>query len=802
MRSFTIYLFLLLSTFVGYGQSKHIYFHVTETFSHQELAFVHIKYLNSEHEILTDINGNATIPVPDSIVTLRFSRFLHRSVDIEINPNQYIPDSIDIHLNRYLLFHELPATHGAVIEVIKKTIDASKGHSIQHIQNIEYSTYSKLHIGFGDNQKANEWIRRLNRGKITHAKEFVDNQHLYVTEATTLRQIYNDINQTEWVNGLNTSGVRLPGVALSGTHLQMLNIYADFISFNGKEYISPLAKYHSINRYNYQIVDTLMLPEGLSYVVAFCPKRIKNFSALKGLMYIRVKDHAVVQVIAYPAFNKKGMVEVAVDYQIVGNRLLPERQRIFMKGNQNVAGLMPTIVSDVWFYDYKENEHYRNKDFDERILSYYDEDAYTEDSIFWESVRREPLNVTEANTYKYFNDNLNTLVLQKVLNLGQNIYFGRLPIGIINFDLNKFLNHNRVEGTRIGIGGETNHRLSDVYKISGFFGYGTEDKEVKFGLGYEYYFLEDFRFALGAKFTRDLQEAGKSYYSFLTYQYSTESLRRLAVGTMDFTDRYEVYIKSHPLTYFDIEFNVSRSINHLRYNYVFDDSGYGVIDLTEAKLDMRWAYGEKELDFNNEHIKLTSHKPIVYLSFAKNIPTTQNPFDYTRIEGRLDQKFKILELGKTGISIQAGYITGAAPYNRLFVGHGSRNAAGVVVHNSFETMRYNEFAADQFGAIYLSHDFGRMYYRSSFFMPSIMVVYNIGWGSLSNPEAHKWVEVKSYEKGFKEAGVFVNNIVVMKLSGLKAGVGGGAFVRYGEYKLPTLSDNILFKFSVYLNPAG
>jgi hypothetical protein len=802
MRLFISSIFLLLVHLFCHGQSKSVHFRVSETFSHQELAFVHIKYINSDIEILTDITGHASIPVPDSTITLRFSRFLHRVVDVEINPTEFIPDTIEVHLNRYLLFHELPVTQGPVIEVIKSTIAASKGHSIHHIENIEYSSYSKLHIGFGDNQKANEWIRRLNRKGITHTEEFVEDQYLYVTEATTLRQMYNDINQTEWVNGLNTSGVRLPGVALSGTHLQMFNIYADFIIFNGKEYISPLAQYHSINRYSYQIVDTLMLPEGLSYVVAFCPKKIKNFSALKGLLYIRVKDHAVVQVIAYPAFSKKGIVEVAVDYQIVGNRLLPERQRIFMKGNQNVAGLMPTIVSDVWYYDYKENERYQNKDFDERVLSYYDEEAYTKDSIFWESVRREPLTVTEANTYKYFNDNLNTLVLQKVLNLGQNIYFGRLSIGFVDFDLNKFLNHNRVEGTRFGIGGKTNHHLSDDYKIFGFLGYGTEDRAVKFGLGYEYYFLKDFRFALGGKFTRDLQEAGKSYYSFLTYQYSTESLRRLAIGTMDFTDRYEAYIRCHPLTYFDIEFNLSRSINHLQYNYAFDGLGYGVIDLTEAKLDLRWAYGEKELKFNGNRIKLTSHKPIFYLSFIKNIPSTQNPFDYTRIEGRLDQKFKILGLGKTGVSVQAGYITGTTPYNRLFVGHGSRNAAGVVVHNSFETMRYNEFAADQFGAIYLSHDFGRLYYRSSFFMPSIMVVYNIGWGSLKHPEEHKWVEVKSYEKGFKEAGVFVNNIVVMKLSGLKAGVGGGAFVRYGEYKLPKASDNILFKFSVYLTPTG
>ncbi len=784
------------------AQSKSVYVHVTETFSHQELSFVHIKVEGQAVDILTDMSGGATLWLNDSNKTLHFYRYLHRPYEYAVPSLATLPDTLEITLNRYLLFQELPHTPTEAARIIKETIRAGKGHSLPSAQKLSYQTYSKLHIAFGDNQKANEWIRRLNRKGWTHAKEIVDDQYLYVAEFYTQRKILNHTNQLETVEGINTSGVRLPGVALSGTHIQLLNIYSDFISFNGKEYISPLAEYHSINRYNYSIIDTLQLEEGLSYVVAFCPKKTKNFSAIKGMLYIRMKDHAVVHVVAYPAFSKKGITEISLSHVYVNGKWLPERQRLFMKGNQQAAGMMPSIISDVWVYGYEQDNGLSNKQFKEEVLDYNDVRAFTSDSIFWEKVRQVPLSTTEKNTYAYFNENLNTLLLQKMLNVGQNIYFGRLPIGFLNVDLNKLLNHNRVEGTRVGFGFETNQRLSTRWKLSGFFGYGIDDDQWKFGVGYEYEIVPEYRWRIGGRFYRDLHEAGKPYFTQQTFQYSSESLRRLAIGTMDFTDRYEIYTRIHPLTYVDVDFFVSRSINRLTYQYVFNNTGYGEIDLTEVGFSVRWAYGEKELLFNGERIKLANFYPVAYATVIKNIPDANQPFDYTRLEVRLDQRFRILELGKTGVSVQGGVVSEAAPYNRLLIGHGSRNAAGVVVHNSFETMGYNEFAANQYTAIFLSHDFGRMYYRSNFFMPSFMIMYNIGWGSMIHPEQHRWVSVKSYDKGYKEAGFFVNNIVVLKLSGLKAGIGVGAFLRYGEYKFETTKENVLFKFSMYLNPAG
>ena len=53
-------------------------------------------------------------------------------------------------------------------------------------------------------------------------------------------------------------------------------------------------------------------------------------------------------------------------------------------------------------------------------------------------------------------------------------------------------------------------------------------------------------------------------------------------------------------------------------------------------------------------------------------------------------------------------------------------------------------------------------------------------------------------KGYYESGLFLNDIFVLPFFGLRMGVGAGAFVRYGNYALPSDFDNLVIKFAVNL----
>jgi hypothetical protein len=790
-----VFFLMLFECTIGFAQMDTLNGNIHETFSNQPLSFVHITIHPSGNEYISNIDGTYTIPYPAVGSTITFDRFLHRSVTIEITEHKVPGDTLLVKLNRYLLFPNLPDSDSSVLGIIRNTINLADENNINKRNQIQYQTYNKLTIDVGNYNKVTEILKKINKDGLHLDENISGEQHLYILESSATRKILNTQNQLEKIDALMSSGVRIPGVALLGTHLQHFNIYDNFVNISSTKYISPLAQSHSINRYNFQIIDTIHLQDGIYYTIAFNPKARKNFSALKGIMLIHANDYSVRYVLASPAFSKKGLTEVAVQYETIEHELYPERQTIYLRGTEKIGGLSPIIQSSTWYYYYQTHQHFINKEFDERILS-YKENAIEKDTNFWNQMRMEPATKEDKNTYKYFLNGLNPLLIQKLLNVGQNVYFGKFTAGAFDFDLNKVLNHNRAEGLRIGLGGNTNYRYSETWQLSGFLGYGLTDHKFKYGAGVQKLVYEPLKTYVGINYNNELKEAAGQQVAFQTPQYSSETLRRVGIKLMDYTKSLTVYLKAHPITYFDFQSSISFQHAKPNYTYIYKGEFFDQMNFFEWSNGFRYSFGEQEIEINDEQVKLPSTFPILYFNIDKGFKVGKQPFHYTRFEVRLDQFVKIVDLGKLGIQLSGGAVSGEAPYTKLFAGKGSSKSAGVVVHNSFETMGYNEFVADRYFNVFLSHDFGRMYYRSSFFMPNFMVIYNIGWGFMSNPQYHTGLSMADYSKGYKEAGGFLNNIVVLQLSGLKLGIGAGVFFRYGEYQFIKTTDNAMFKFSL------
>ena len=77
------------------------------------------------------------------------------------------------------------------------------------------------------------------------------------------------------------------------------------------------------------------------------------------------------------------------------------------------------------------------------------------------------------------------------------------------------------------------------------------------------------------------------------------------------------------------------------------------------------------------------------------------------------------------------------------------------------------------------------------------MVQNIGWGSLSNPEYHQQIDIKTKEKGLYEAGLQIDNLVRMNYLNVGyLGFGIGGYYRYGPYAVDKATDNMAFKISM------
>ena len=128
----------------------------------------------------------------------------------------------------------------------------------------------------------------------------------------------------------------------------------------------------------------------------------------------------------------------------------------------------------------------------------------------------------------------------------------------------------------------------------------------------------------------------------------------------------------------------------------------------------------------------------------------------------------------------------------------SKNAVGNQMSTAFRTfvdvtlIKDHEFFCDRFVALYLSHNFSGMLWKtnSAWFRPELSVITNIGWGDMKRAEAYTLKNFKTMEKGYFESGIVVNGLLATPLT--KIGV--GAFYRYGPYSMPNVWDNFAWKW--------
>ena len=177
---------------------------------------------------------------------------------------------------------------------------------------------------------------------------------------------------------------------------------------------------------------------------------------------------------------------------------------------------------------------------------------------------------------------------------------------------------------------------------------------------------------------------------------------------------------------------------------------------------------------------------------------TKESYGYSRIEAKMQWTRRILGLGEFGIQLSAGAMTSKVPYSLLFTARASFKDISLLTYNSFETMRYNEFIQDRFFTVFISQKFSKMQISTLPYRPYFTLLHNMGWGSAGNAELHENVKIKAIPHGYFESGLFLNDLFIIRLSGLNLGIGGGVFLRYGHYALPGYLENIAIKFSTNL----
>lgn len=777
--------------FINSSYCQNIKGKVLDAETKEPLAFANFIFNNNQKLYTSsDIDGKFSFASTQELTTLTVTYIGYETQTVKLQKDKsitiYLKSSADNLDEVVIKSGENPAN-----AIIRKVIANKEKNNPENIPTFKYTSYNKVVYDIKtDGNTKNDSLNRKMKGKL------LKDSPLFMMESVSERKfIAPDISE-EVVIGTKVSGFQNPSFASLATDLQPFSFYKDNIKLFDIQYLNPISK-GSLKKYRFKIEDTLYQKKDTVYIISFQPQKNKNIEGLKGTLYINTNNYAVQNVIASPFEKGKIDIKIQQQYTFVDNKYwFPEQLNyalVFTDLKMVVDG--KSYISEVQL-----ELPLRKKEFALEAVS-IDKMATKQDSLFWDKHRIEKLTDTEKVTYRVVDSIGKEYKFDKMLTMMEKLTQFKIGMGIFDLDLAKTIVYNKYEGYRLGLGVYTNEKLFENVTIGGFFGYGMEDYDWKYGGEVLYTLSKKNEFKIGAKYQNNLVEAGN--YGL---NYSIQNMlnfRNFQAYLMDNVKQSSFNVEARSFRYLKWKVTLTQSETTPKYWYEFHDNGQVYTDYNDSnlRLDLRFAFKEKLVTSFNQRISLGTTYPVLSVSYSKGIKDVMNSdFNYDKIEARLEQSFFTKNFGATRYRLEAGFIDNPLPYGLLFTGEGSYDKEyPYTIPNYFQTMLPYEFLSDKYANLFLSHNFGGLLFKTGKFQPGITLHNNFGWGDLSdkNKYSNQLIAYQTKKKIFMETGLQLDNLV--KINYLNVGyigIGAGVYYRYGAYELPETKDNAVYKFSL------
>jgi hypothetical protein len=675
----------------------------------------------------------------------------------------------------------------------------------EKMSSFSYSSYNKMHFTFVKERKSADSI--LNQ---TISEQFKQDStpskiksHLLLMEFISERKFKFPGKNQEKIIASRVSGFKDPSFTLLATQLQSFSFYNDFFVLFDKFYLNPISP-GSTSRYTFLLEDTFLTETYDSlFVISFKPIQGKNFDGLKGVLYINTNGYAIQNVIAEASQNESVSVKIQQRYELIDRkRWFPTQlntQLAFknLVNNKNTRDVTIVGFGKSYLRNIRLEPDVSSTNFSSIILSVAPEAFLIPDTL-WEQYRPVPLSKRDSLTYQILDSIGRAKNLDQRLEIWETLSTGFIPMGYVHVDLRRFLNYNRKEGFRVGLGLRTNNQLSKYLSVGGHYAYGITDKKSKYGAFVQLFpaWESDTRFSFN--YMNDVTETGAYRFVDDQFLFSTELYRGFLVNRMDRIKGFETTLTFRALKYFKFKLslmNASRSLN----DYSFGNSEDAFVDnyrFTEAGAGFKFTFNEKfVLTPRGRKISTGTRYPVLWFNYRQGIELLDGSLLYHKYEARISKTFNSKSFGKTAVTMVSGLSDRALPIGLLYNGHGNYSGFSLDAENSFGTMRMNEFYSSRFYYAFFRQNFESLLFRSGKFKPEISVAFNAGFGDMKNPQLHRGIEYKTLEKGYYETGLIINKILNQKLFGY----GSAVYYRLGPNSFAKTADNFAYKLALTFN---
>jgi len=798
-------LFLIVLSNDLFSQYKTLVGKIIDSKTNEPLAFVNIVYGNKYQGVTTDIDGLFSIRTDLKIDSLICSYIGYEKKIVKILDNQKnVIISLakkEFDLNEVTI---LPIENPAH-RIIKKVIENRDNNNPFKNSSFSYTSYNKMiftsdvledTIAIAASKDTTSTDTILIRKR--KAYNFFNKQHLFMIESVNKRVFRFPNKNYEKVVASKISGFKNPIFTLLITQIQAISFYDELFILLDKKYVNPISK-GSTQKYFFEIKDTSYIGNDTVFIISYRPRINTNFDGLKGVLSINTFNYAIQNVIAEPSRNE-GLFEISIQqqYEIIDSlKWFPTQLNtdFFFKDasvdSYKIVGKGRTYNKDIILNPKLKNSEFGSFDID------LDVEESSENDKILNIFRTDTLSSKELNTYKIIDSLSNVNKFEKKLDLFKTLISGKIPYKNIDIDIDKIINYNEYEGFRLGMGVHTNRNLFKNFILGSYFAYGLKDKYFKYGADIEYFINRSKENSIALEYSNDLIESGKHDFTFDNKSFFfNESIRNMFVNRFDNVEKISLSYKIRIYKYLNsnISFNY-KTITPKFDNYFNENIFYERVNVSEIKIGLKLAYKQVLIKSGDWIIKLDSKYPVLYLDYTKGIKNILNSaFEFNRIDFRITKSFQTKYYGKLDFELNAGLVDKKLPLWGVYIPKSGSNKQYLSCLNSFQTMKFNQFASDRYVALFYTHNFGKLLYRSKHFNPNIVIHNNFLIGNLFN---NKYLEKSNYidpSKAYLESGLMINNIFNINFLTLNLGV----FYNYGYYSNIDELKNFYFRWTIAL----
>jgi hypothetical protein len=771
------------------------------------LPFVHLRFDFGNSGTISNIDGNFTIPETVREVQLSYIGFqplnmaVGRASDeiwiIKLTPDDHMLSTIEVRPGR-----------DPAYRIMQSVVDHAKENDPNNLESFQYTSYRKFWLSADpETDSKASGKSKISAIELQKLQQKFEASHMLLIETLSKKMFLKPQHESEEILSSKVSGLKKESFFLLATQLQSFSIYKENFSLLSKSYLSPVSK-TALKNYSFILEDTLLIDhQDTVFLIRFHPAKDRNFDGLKGFLHINTHGYAVQSVIAEPAIlNKKEIFASIWQHydRLDSNRWFPSELNAAINFKMMTSfpldslgkkrkplELSVTANSRTYLYQQEVNIPLDPKSFPKYGVTVSPEQG---DSLLdTKGFRYIPLTPKDSVTYHYLDSLGNKLRLIEKAKLLHSLSLGTVPLGVISVNYTYLFGYNINEGYKIGLGVETNRKLSKYIAAGTYFIYSTRDGLFRHGEWIRIYptGYPDLKIQLAYKDMK--KEFGESTLLEDYDIFEPEYFRSLLLQHMFHTKSYTASVEMRPIQPLNMRLFIDKATN---LDNAYGDvvvAGWDPFQLTRVGFQLRYSPGIAFLHDVDELIQSAPPRADIYFTAIQGLKVFNSDYQYTKFEAKGKFQLRLSALGTTSFMIRGGKIFRMAPSTEWFNGYGSYSGGfTILAPYTFATMRLNEFSVDQFSSLHIRHSFGTGFIPSWYFIrPELALAQNIGLGSLQQQYSVP-TGANDFRKGFFESGVELNRI----LNSSFAGLGMGVYYRYGPYRFSTDKLNFAYKFTL------